>query len=182
MAGLPAQAADVEAGRRKAEACATCHGRNGNAAAPGTPSLAGQPAYFTHWQLIKYRDGRRKDPVMAPLAGILSDADMADLSAYYALQRATRRPAVTDPARVEAGRQLAARYHCTSCHRPGLTGQEQAARLAGQDFDYLLRLLRGFKAKTASDLDGTMTVATQPLQDDEIVSLVHFLASLGDDP
>ena len=44
---------------------------------------------------------------------------------------------------------------------------------------WLLRLLRGFKARTASDLDGTMTVATQPLQDDEIVSLVHFLASLG---
>ena len=116
------------------------------------------------------------------MAVILSDADMADLSAYYALQRATRRPAVTDPARVEAGRQLAALHHCTSCHRPGLTGQEQAARLAGQDFAYLLRLLRGFKAKTASDLDGTMTVATQPLQDDEIVSLVHFLATLGDDP
>lgn len=58
----------------------------------------------------------------------------------------------------------------------------QAARLAGQDFDYLLRLLRGFKAKTASDLDGTMTVASQPLTPEDIVSLVHFLASLGPDP
>jgi cytochrome c553 len=63
---------------------------------------------------------------------------------------------------------------------PGLVGQEQAARLAGQDFDYLLRLLRAFKARTASDLDGTMTVATQPLTDDEIVSLVHFVATLGE--
>ena len=71
-------------------------------------------------------------------------------------------------------------HHCTSCHRPGLVGQEQAARLAGQDFDYLLRLLRAFKARTASDLDGTMTVATQPLTDDEIVSLVHFVATLGE--
>ena len=32
----------------------------------------------------------------------------------------------------------------------------------------------------ASDLDGTMTVATQPLTDDEIVSLVHFIATLGE--
>ena len=78
------------------------------------------------------------------------------------------------------GQRLADLHHCTSCHRPGLTGQEQAARLAGQDFDYLLRLLRGFKAKTASDLDGTMTTATQPLTDTEIVSLVHFIATLGD--
>jgi cytochrome c553 len=63
------------------------------------------------------------------------------------------------------GQRLADLHHCTSCHRPALTGQEQAARLPGQDFDYLLRLLRGFKAKTACDLDGTMTTATQPLTD-----------------
>ncbi|HSL50574.1 MAG TPA: c-type cytochrome [Candidatus Deferrimicrobiaceae bacterium] len=178
--GAPALAADFEAGRRKAASCAACHGRDGNATILGTPSLAGQPAFFTHWQLIKYRDGRRKDPVMAPFAATLSDADMADLSAYYAAQRPTRRPAVTDPARVAAGRQLADLHHCTSCHRPGLVGQEQAARLAGQDFDYLLRLLRAFKARTASDLDGTMTVATQPLTDDDLVSLAHFIATLGE--
>jgi len=179
LAAAVAPAADPEAGRRKAQVCAACHGPDGNATIPGTPSLAGQPVFFTHWQLIKYRDGRRKDPQMSPLAEKLDDADMADLAAFYAAQPPRARPAATDAARVAAGRQLAELHHCTSCHRPGLTGQQQAARLAGQDFDYLLRLLRGFKAKTASDLDGTMTVATQPLQDDEIVSLVHFLASLG---
>ena len=73
----PAAAADVEAGRRKAEPCAACHGRDGNATVPGTPSLAGQPVFFTHWQLIKYRDGRRKDPQMSPPAQNLSDEDMA---------------------------------------------------------------------------------------------------------
>jgi cytochrome c553 len=179
LAAAVAPAADPEAGRRKAQVCAACHGPDGNATIPGTPSLAGQPMFFTHWQLIKYRDGRRKDPQMSPLAEKLDDADMADLAAFYAAQPARGRPAATEAARVAAGRQLAEQHHCTSCHRPGLTGQQQAARLAGQDFDYLLRLLRGFKARTASDLDGTMTVATQPLQDDEIVSLVHFLASLG---
>ena len=179
LAATAAPGADLEAGRRKAQVCAACHGADGNATIPGTPSLAGQPVFFTHWQLIKYRDGRRKDPQMSPLAEKLDDADMADLAAFYAAQPARARPATTDAARVAAGQRLAEQHHCTSCHRPGLTGQQQAARLAGQDFDYLLRLLRAFKARTASDLDGTMTVATQPLQDDEIVSLVHFLASLG---
>jgi cytochrome c553 len=178
LAAAVAPAADPEAGRRKAQVCAACHGPDGNATIPGTPSLAGQPVFFTHWQLIKYRDGRRKDPQMSPLAEKLDDTDMADLAAFYAAQPPRARPAATDAARVAAGRQLAELHHCTSCHRSGLTGQQQAARLAGQDFDYLLRLLRGFKARTASDLDGTMTVATQPLQDDEIVSLVHFLVSL----
>jgi cytochrome c553 len=181
VAGNPpvAGAADVAAGRRKAEPCAACHGRDGNAAAPGTPSLAGQPAFFTHWQLIKYRDGRRKDPQMSPFAQSLSDEDMGDLAAYYEAQRPRPRASSTDPARVAEGRRLAELHHCTSCHRPGLVGQQQAARLAGQDFDYLLKLLRGFKARTAADLDGTMTIAAQPLSQEDILNLVHFIASLG---
>ena len=178
----PAPAADVEAGRRKAEACASCHGPDGNATISGMPSLAGQPVFFTHWQLIKFRDGRRKDAQMSPAAKDLTDTDMADLAAYYSKQTARQRPATTDPDKVAEGKRLATVHHCASCHRPDLTGQQQVPRLAGQDYEYLLRLLRGFKAKTASDLDGTMTMAAQPLRDEEIVSLVHFLASLGSTP
>lgn len=179
--GAPASGADLEAGRRKAEPCAACHGRDGNSTIPGTPSLAGQPVYFTHWQLIKYRDGRRKDPQMSPFAQNLSDADMADLAAYYEAQRPRQRPAKIDPAKVAAGSQLAGLHHCTSCHKPGLVGQHQVPRLAGQDFDYLLRLLRSFKAKTATDLDGMMTMSAQPLQEEDVLNLVHFMASLGGD-
>jgi cytochrome c553 len=178
-APVPAAAADLEAGKRKAEPCAACHGADGNASIPGTPSLAGQPVFFTHWQLIKFRDGRRKDPVMSPFAQNLTDADMGDLAAYYAAQPPRPRPAATDPEKVAAGQKLADFHHCTSCHRPGLVGQQQVPRLAGQDYTYLLRLLRGFKAKTASDLDGTMTIAAQPLGDEDILSLVHFIASLS---
>jgi len=178
----PASAANAEAGQQKAVACGACHGADGNATIPGTPSLAGQPAFYTHWQLIKFRDGRRKDAQMSPLAKSLSDDDMADLAAYYQSQPPRPRPASVDPAKVADGQRLAEVHHCISCHRPGLSGQQQVPRLAGQDFDYLLRLLRGFKARTASDLDGTMTIAIQPLIDEEIVSLVHFIASLGAEP
>jgi cytochrome c553 len=182
MVGVPAHAADVEAGKRKAEVCAACHGADGNATVPGTPSLAGQPVYFTHWQLIKYRDGRRKDAQMSPFAKNLTDVDMADLAAYYASQRPVARPATTDPVRVAEGKRLATLHHCSSCHRPDLSGQQQVPRLAGQDYDYLLRLLRAFKTKTASDIDGTMTIATQTLREDDIENLVHYLASLGAQP
>jgi cytochrome c553 len=181
-AGPPPQAADLEAGRRKAEPCASCHGPDGNATIPGTPSLAGQPALYTHWQLIKFRDGRRRDAQMSPFAATLSDRDMEDLAAYYSVQRPQPRPAAPDPGKVAIGRRLAEDYHCTSCHRPGLVGQQQVPRLAGQDFTYLLKLLRGFKAQTASDLDGSMTMAAQPLSEGDIENLTHFIASLGAEP
>ena len=170
--------ADAEAGRRKAEPCAACHGPDGNATIPGTPSLAGQPTYFTHWQLIKYRDGRRKDEQMSPFAANLSDEDMGDLAAFYAKQPPRPRASAVDAARVAAGRPLADAYHCTSCHTPTLGGQQMAARLAGQDLTYLLKLLRGFRARTAADLDGTMTMAAQPLSVEDVENLAHYIAAM----
>jgi cytochrome c553 len=182
LAMLPeaaARAADLESGRRKADTCAACHGPDGNSMIPGTPSIAGQPAMYTHWQLIKFRDGRRNDPQMSPFAVNLTDSDMADLAAYYGAQRPRPRPAAIDPAKASLGRELAERHHCNSCHRPGLVGHQQVPRLAGQDLAYLGKMLRGFKAQTASDLDGTMTTAAQPLTEADIEHLVHYMGSLG---
>ena len=172
----------MEAGRRKAEPCAACHGPDGNATIPGTPSLAGQPVYFTHWQLIKYRDGRRTDEQMSPFAKNLTDEDMGDLAAFYAGQKPRARGNAVDPARVAAGRSLVDTYHCASCHTPTLTGQQMAALLAGQDLTYLLRLLRGFRARTAADLDGTMTMAAQPLSAEDVENLAHYIAAMNPAP
>ena len=69
-----------------------------------------------------------------------------------------------------------------SCHRPGLTGHEQVPRLAGQDLTYLVKMLRAFKAQTAGDLDGTMTTAAQPLSEEDIENLAHFMATLPPSP
>jgi cytochrome c553 len=181
-AGAPAHAADPDAGRQKAEPCKACHGPDGNATTPGIPSIAGQPAIFTHWQLIKFRDGRRKDPQMSPFAANLSDADMADLAAYYAAQPPRPRPSPTDPEKVAIGRRLADQHHCASCHRPGLIGHEQVPRLVGQDLTYLVKLLRAFKEQTAGDLDGTMSMAVERLTEADIENLAHYIADLSSAP
>jgi len=167
---------DPESGRRKAEACAACHGPGGDATTPGTPSIAGMPPIYTHWQLIMYRDGRRRDPQMSPIAEKMSDEDMADLAAYYAAQPPRRRPARIDPQRAAAGARVAQAQHCTSCHGAALLGQQGVPRLAGQDFDYLMKRLRGYRTKTTSDLDGMMTMVSQSLSDEDIENLVHFMA------
>jgi cytochrome c553 len=169
--------ADVEAGRQKAVACGACHGADGNASIAGMPSLAAQPAWFTHWALIKFRDGRRKDPVMSPLAANLTDADLADLAAFYAAQPYKPRTQALDAAKAAEGRRLATLHNCTSCHRPDLSGQHQVPRVAGQDLAYLVKLLRAYKAQTAGDLEGLMTQAAQPLSEADIESLAHFMAT-----
>jgi cytochrome c553 len=182
LAAAPVTAADLDAGRRLAEACARCHGADGNATLPGTPSLAGQPAWFTHWALIKFRDGRRKDPLMSPFAANLSDADMADLAAYYAVKAPRARPQVVDAAKAAAGQRLAVSHQCTSCHRGDWSGQHQVPRLAGQDLEYLRRMLRAYRAGTAGDLEGLMTIAAQPLTETDIESLAHYIGGLTPAP
>jgi cytochrome c553 len=84
LAALPAVAADEAAGRRKAVACAVCHGPQGLAVAMDAPHLAGQPAMYLGNQLRAYRSGTRHHEVMSVMAKPLSDADIDDLAAWFA--------------------------------------------------------------------------------------------------
>ena len=79
----PALAQDAAAGKAKAAACAMCHGPQGVAAAPDTPNLAGQPASYIAEQLKAYRGGARKHEIMTLMAKPLSDADIANLAAWF---------------------------------------------------------------------------------------------------
>lgn len=79
-----AAAADPQAGRAKAAACAVCHGQNGISMVPNAPHLAGQPALYVEDQLRSYRSGKRAHEVMSLIAKPLSDADIEDLAAWFA--------------------------------------------------------------------------------------------------
>ncbi len=80
----PALAADVAAGKAKSAMCAACHGANGVSAVPMYPNLAGQKEVYLAKQLKDFKSGTRKDPVMSGMAMPLSDADVANIAAYYA--------------------------------------------------------------------------------------------------
>ncbi len=80
-------AADVQAGRTKAQACAVCHGQLGVSNIPNAPHLAAQPALYLAEQLKAYRNGSRRNEVMGVIAKPLSDEDIAVLAAWYAALR-----------------------------------------------------------------------------------------------
>jgi cytochrome c553 len=82
----------VRAGEAKSASCSACHGRDGIAARPDAPNLAGQnPAYLEH-TLREYRAGVRRHELMSVVAKSLSDDDIRDLAAYYAAFRVTVMP------------------------------------------------------------------------------------------
>ena len=76
-------AGDAAAGKARAAACAACHGATGISANDMWPNLAGQKEAYLAKQIKAFRDGDRKDPMMAPMVAGLSDADAANLAAYY---------------------------------------------------------------------------------------------------
>ncbi|KAB1080919.1 c-type cytochrome [Methylobacterium soli] len=78
-----AEAGDAAAGRKRAVACQTCHGMDGLSKLPEAPNLAGQVEPYLIKALTEYRDGTRRNEIMNVVAKELSDADIADLSAYY---------------------------------------------------------------------------------------------------
>jgi cytochrome c553 len=178
LVAYPAVAADLEAGRQKAQVCAACHGPEGNSALAAIPSLAGQPAQFVATQLLMFRENKRKDAQMSPFAANLSNTDLNNIAAYFAAQKLTPPARTTDAGIAEAGVRLATRLNCVQCHGPALLGQQHIPRLAGHQYDYLKIQLHGFKAGTRFDMDGNMTSAAQSLSDGDIETLANYLAGL----
>ena len=82
--GHQVKAADIDTGKAKAAVCAACHGVDGKASVPVYPHLAGQNAAYLVKQLKAFKDGSRKEPLMAPFMAALTEADMENLAAYYA--------------------------------------------------------------------------------------------------
>jgi len=170
--------ADALAGKSKAEACTACHGADGNSRNPAFPSLAGQTPLYIYYQLLQFREKRRVNEQMSPFAAKLTDADMKDIAAYFSLQTASGTAQPADEARSSAGKAVVAANHCDSCHAPTFTGQNHIPRIAGLQYEYLVKQLRGFKSGERPDIDGTMTSAAQPLSEKDIADVSWYLAGL----
>ena len=85
-----AAAQDIAAGKKKAAAtCAVCHGQDGLAKVPDAPNLAGNNAIYLAKQLNAFKSGERKHEQMSIIAQSLSDAEIANLSAWFAAMKVT---------------------------------------------------------------------------------------------
>jgi cytochrome c553 len=69
------------------EVCAGCHGTDGFSQVEDFPRLAGQKQTYLTKQLKDFRDGRRKDPLMSPMAAPLSDQLIESLAQHFSTRK-----------------------------------------------------------------------------------------------
>ncbi|WOH50954.1 cytochrome c [Bradyrhizobium sp. sBnM-33] len=175
-----AHAADIAAGKAKAELCVGCHGEGGISQIENIPSLAAQPDQFIQWQLVFFRAGTRKNEQMQPIVEQLSNEDIRNLGAYYASLEPPKAPKPDEnPDLSKKGAQAAAGRRCASCHTDSYAGTKGVARVAGQREEYLVKALREYKSgERSGGAMAAMTDVAYSLSEEEIEALAHYLAYL----
>jgi cytochrome c553 len=180
IAAAPAPAANLAAGKEKAEQCTGCHGEGGISQTENIPSLAGQPDQFIQWQLVFFRAGARKNELMQPIVEQIDNEDIRNLGAYFSSLSPPKATTPDDnPDLSQKGAQAAAGRRCASCHTDTFAGTKAVARIAGQREEYLLKALHDYKSGVRSGGgQAAMADVAYPLSEEEIIALAHYLAHL----
>jgi cytochrome c553 len=172
------------AGKAKAESCAGCHGEDGNGNAPIFPKLAGQHPSYLAKQLYDFKTERRPEPSMTAVAQGLNDADVADLSAYFAEMKLKAEQAPGNEmgkSLFHAGNPATGVPACTGCHGPEGKGNEAAIfpAVRGQYVAYLTKTLHDFRGNSRyNDRDAIMRSIASRLTDQEINAVAEYLAGV----
>lgn len=133
-------------GRELFRSCETCHGAAHTGLPAGwVPEIAGQHPRVIAKQLVDFRDGARWDVRMEIVAGhhgLKSLQDVADVAAYAGALNPVPAPARGTGENAERGRAVY-EARCVGCHGQAAQGSDTrfVPRLAGQDYEYLLRQL-----------------------------------------
>lgn len=168
------------------QVCAACHTADGNSVTPANPVLAGQGADYLHKQLVDFKSGERKSPVMSGIVAKLSPNDMKNLAAYFSEKQAKGRTsknmekALLGQKIYRGGVQGSGVPACASCH--GANGQGipvQFPRLAGQHAGYTLDQLNKFRAgDRANDGAKMMRVISAKMTPQEMEAVAQYIEGL----
>jgi cytochrome c553 len=181
-AGLAAQAQSTppanDAVPAKAAVCAACHGPQGKSTQAAYPILAGQTARYMYLELRDFQEGRRTNELMTPMAAGLTRDEMHELSDYFAKQTPAPQTYPADAAKARLGKLKADETLCTMCHLGGFLGQNEIPRVAGQQYDYIVKQLNDFKSRTRTNDAGNMTSVASTLNEQDIINLANYLVGL----
>jgi cytochrome c553 len=157
-------------GQALTEGCANCHGADGNPTGANMPTLAGQDARYFIKAMQAYKEGKRSHEKMFEAVENLSEAEIQNLAAFYAVQEPVRRNVRTPLTTAEWINR------CERCH--GIDGNSTDPRfpmLAGQERVYLMTALQAY-AGTGRD-NSAMHAMSAPLNETDLETIVEYYAT-----
>jgi cytochrome c553 len=171
--------------------CAACHGADGNSPTSANPKLASQVPDYLQKQLANFKAAagkraERENPIMGGMVAGLSTADMRDVAAYYAAQRAKPGAVKTQDA-LALGRKIwrggdmtKGLPACAGCHGAGGAGiPAQYPRLAGQYAEYTEAQLKAFRSgERRNDANKMMQAIAARMSDPEIRAVADYIAGV----
>lgn len=170
-------AALFKIGGKVAAVCDNCHGEGGNSAKPDVPNLAGQNAGYLVEQVRQYGNGQRPDEFMERMIRVMTADEKVGMSLFYAKQTVVHKPA-KNPTQVARG-QLLYSTACLDCHDADGLGDENIARVAGQQPEYLRLALKRYRVGTGgARLHPDMVRSVKPMTDADIEAVVAYLMSM----
>jgi len=163
-------------GRKVASVCANCHGEAGNSSKPDVPNLAGQnPAYLLE-QLRQFADGRRRNTFMEGMIKAMTSDEKVGMVLFYAAQPVAHAPAAS--ADLAAKGQAYYGKVCFRCHGLDGHGNEQLARIAGQQVAYLEATLKRYRAGSGARINPLMADNTRLMTDGDIEAVVAYVHAM----
>ena len=164
--------------------CVACHGLDGMSPIPNNPNIAGMPPQYIAKQLQHYKEGSRKNAIMADMAAGLSPADMKALGEYYFAQRPKYNAVARDKALAEKGQKIyragiaeAKVPACAGCHGGAGAGIPAIyPRLAGQWPEYSLAQLKAYASGERKH--PMMSTITTRMRDNDILAVSEYLAGM----
>jgi len=173
-----AQSGGAVAVPAKAAACAACHGADGRPVLPVYPILAGQTSRYLYLQMRDFQEGRRVNELMTPMVAGLTRDEMRELADYFSQLKPPNQSFKVDPEKARLGKLKSDETLCTMCHLGGFAGQNEIPRVAGQNYDYVVKQLDDFKARRRTNDAGNMTSVANTLSAKDIENLAHYLTGL----
>jgi cytochrome c553 len=184
-------AGDADAGKAQAAPCGACHGQDGATGLdPSYPNLAGQNEKYLLRHLKMIQSGARNIPLMAGQLNGKSEADLANLAAYYASLPAKVGQALGDDDAIAKAAQI---YRggisrkgvaaCGACHNPNGVGNDLAGfpHLGGQPAAYTIAQLTAYRERvraTDEDYGGMMRDIAEGMTDTEIAVVADYIQGL----
>lgn len=166
----------MKTGLRVAVICANCHGDGGNSLKPDIPNLAGQNPTYLIEQLRRFSDGRRRYEFMEGMIKAMSPDEKIGAVLFYASQKVTVKP-TANAALAAKGKEYFNKI-CWRCHAEDGRGNENFARIAGQQPDYMRTTLKRYRNGTGSRVEPLMAASTKQMTDADINAVVAYVGAM----